>query len=462
APRLARMDQANSKSNANGNANAGSAAERPTSGWNGPTAIMAILAAAFLFRVFAQLIQSLWPTPALPSFEAWQGSGLPYPVLLASQAAIVAAMGWAIGRRLTGRAVFAPGLHRAVFWLAIVYFVSMAARLLGGLIWLSDVIWFSRPLPAVYHMVLALFLVASVLWDDRLATGPRTGIARWIFRAASYPSAMAIGFTVFAAAAGAGISAATAAVLAVTAGATLVVLHELIHPYRAWWRPSARELVNDLAYLVLVQMLLPRVLGFGVVMAAAALAAEPGQLLLLWPHHWPASAQAVLMLLTAEFMRYWLHRAAHNYRPLWRLHAVHHAPTRLYAINVARFHPLEKSLQYVFDALPFLLLGVSPEVMSAYFVFYAINGFYQHSNCDIRLGPLNYVISGPELHRWHHSMDIGESNRNYGNNLIVWDILFGTFFWPRDREVGRLGLEHHPIHWNRLRDPIDRIKMLAP
>ena len=124
---------------------------------------------------------------------------------------------------------------------------------------------------------------------------------------------------------------------------------------------------------------------------------------------------------------------------MWRLHAVHHSPQLLYWFNVGRFHPIEKAVQYAFDTLPFALLGVSHEVLAAYFVFYALNGFYQHSNCRVRLGPLNYVVSGPELHRWHHSKLVHESNNNFGNNLIVWDVVFGTRFLPKDREVGELG-----------------------
>ena len=73
-------------------------------------------------------------------------------------------------------------------------------------------------------------------------------------------------------------------------------------------------------------------------------------------------------------------------------------------------------------------------------MFYAVNGFYQHSNCDVRLGPLNQLVSGPELHRWHHSMIPSESDSNFGNNLIVWDTLFGTHYLPVGREVGPLGL----------------------
>ena len=119
---------------------------------------------------------------------------------------------------------------------------------------------------------------------------------------------------------------------------------------------------------------------------------------------------------------------------------MHHSVSKLYWVNVGRFHPLDKSLQFVCDALPFMLLGLSQEVLTLYFVVYSIKGFFQHSNVDVKLGWFNYLISGPELHRWHHSRTVRESNTNYGNNFIIWDILFGTFYWPDDREVSDLGL----------------------
>lgn len=60
----------------------------------------------------------------------------------------------------------------------------------------------------------------------------------------------------------------------------------------------------------------------------------------------------------------------------------------------------------------------------------------------MHLGWLNYIISGPELHRWHHSIKISESDHNYGNNLIVWDVLFRTRYLPKNREVDVLGLKN--------------------
>ena len=127
------------------------------------------------------------------------------------------------------------------------------------------------------------------------------------------------------------------------------------------------------------------------------------------------------MLVYAELLRYWLHRFTHTWALLWPLHAVQHSPEKLYWLNVGRFHPLEKALQLVLDALPFMLLGVGEQVISLYFVFYAINGFCQHSNIRLRHGALNYLISTTELHRWHDSRisDIGLSDRDYPKSFAA-------------------------------------------
>ena len=148
------------------------------------------------------------------------------------------------------------------------------------------------------------------------------------------------------------------------------------------------------------------------------------------------------MILGADFLRYWLHRASHRFNILWRFHAVHHAPDHLYIFNVARFHPLEKALQFAVEVLPFILMGVTQEVTATCFVFYALNGFYQHSNTMLHLGILNWVVAGPELHRWHHAREPKISNHNFGNNLIIWDSCFGTRLLPRLEEVGGLGLRN--------------------
>jgi len=230
-------------------------------------------------------------------------------------------------------------------------------------------------------------------------------------------------------------------IAAIIGGVGLITLLEHVLPYRKAWVPNRAEVQSDVTFMLLIQALLPKLLSIMTAMWLLEYVRNAGWALSeWWPHSYPVWVQMLLMMFVADLPRYWLHRAAHEWTPLWRFHAVHHSVQKLNWINVGRFHPVDKSLQFVCDALPFILLGVSREVLALYFVVYSIKGFFQHSNVDVKLGWLNYIISGPELHRWHHSRTIKESNTNYGNNIILWDILFGTFFLPRHVSVGDLGL----------------------
>jgi sterol desaturase/sphingolipid hydroxylase (fatty acid hydroxylase superfamily) len=50
-----------------------------------------------------------------------------------------------------------------------------------------------------------------------------------------------------------------------------------------------------------------------------------------------------------------------------------------------------------------------------------------------------------EVHRFHHSKLLAEGNNNYGNNIILWDLVFGTFLWPKDRQASvEVGLADMP------------------
>ena len=64
------------------------------------------------------------------------------------------------------------------------------------------------------------------------------------------------------------------------------------------------------------------------------------------------------------------------------------------------------------------------------------------------MGPLSWIYSIGDVHRWHHSRDRAEADSNYGNVYIFWDAVFGTRYLPADREaptaVGIAGLDAFP------------------
>lgn len=256
-----------------------------------------------------------------------------------------------------------------------------------------------------------------------------------------YPAAMVGAYGLFALLRAAGATLVVSTYVPILLTAALVTGLERLFPYRRDWQPPAGEVATDLAFMVVVQLAWPPLVSLLFMLALV----EPAAALELpvqawWPHTWPLWAQALTMVLAVDFLRYWLHRFSHENDTLWRLHSVHHSVEQLYWLNTGRFHPIEKALQMSLDSVPFLLMGVAPEVLSLYYLSYATNGFFQHCNIDVRYGVLNYIVGSAETHRWHHSREPRESNANYGNTVIVWDLLFGTWFLPTDRQIADLGL----------------------
>lgn len=221
-------------------------------------------------------------------------------------------------------------------------------------------------------------------------------------------------------------------------GATILLL-EYCFPERLDWRPNWLDIKADIAFMLVVQIVVPRLLLLFTLLLVSDWTHRHAALA-IWPHELPLAAQVLLMVLLVDLVRYWLHRACHRFNLLWRLHEVHHSPDILYLLNVGRFHPLEKLLHFCLDSVPFLLLGVTPEVLAGYFLLYSVNGFFQHSNLQLRYGWLNYVVGSAETHRWHHAKDPKTASCNFGNTTIVWDLLFGTWFLPKDQHLGDIGI----------------------
>lgn len=241
----------------------------------------------------------------------------------------------------------------------------------------------------------------------------------------------------------------------VLAGVAIVTV-EFVTPERADWKPHASDVRTDALYMVVVQIVTPRLLTMLAVVSIARAVHDPSSG--PWPHQWPVAAQTLLMVLAVDFMRYWLHRACHTFSPLWRLHEVHHSPDILYTLNTARFHPVEKLLHFCLDSLPFLLLGVAPQVIAAYFLLYAVNGFFQHSNARIRYGFLNYLVASAETHRWHHARDPKTASCNFSNTTIIWDLLFRTWYLPRNStlDVGIMDRSYPRKFWPQMIVPFRR------
>ncbi len=136
---------------------------------------------------------------------------------------------------------------------------------------------------------------------------------------------------------------------------------------------------------------------------------------------------------------YWVHRWSHEVPLLWRFHAIHHSTEQLDWISGFRNHPFDGAL----IAPPFFFLlaaGFSAEFTGALAFVQIATGLFLHANVRWRLRPLHKVIITPEFHHWHHTNEAQAINTNYSVFLPVWDLMFGTYFMPKDRRPSVYGV----------------------
>lgn len=150
----------------------------------------------------------------------------------------------------------------------------------------------------------------------------------------------------------------------------------------------------------------------------------------------PFVAQVVLVILAADLVQYWAHRAYHEVPFLWRFHSVHHSAKSMDWLAGSRQHILELILTRILVLAPIFLLGFPQRVIDLYVVIVGFQAVFNHANVSVRLGPLRYVIVTPNFHHWHHSRDTEAIDRNYAAHFAFLDYLFGTAVtadrkWPR-------------------------------
>jgi len=156
-------------------------------------------------------------------------------------------------------------------------------------------------------------------------------------------------------------------------------------------------------------------------------------------HALPIWLLLLLLVVAGDALYYWAHRLSHQIPWLWRLHAVHHSPTEMDWLVNTRAHPLDLVFSHVGASIPLLILGLTlppradlGALLFGMTLFNTYWAFFIHSNCRLRLGLLEQLITTPAFHHWHHTNDSAEvRNKNYAA-LFPWlDRIFGSHYLPK-------------------------------
>lgn len=145
-------------------------------------------------------------------------------------------------------------------------------------------------------------------------------------------------------------------------------------------------------------------------------------------------------IFLGDFIFYWYHRAQHAWGWFWPIHELHHSDAELNASTSMRTYWLERPLQTLAIAIPVdRLVGGDPTAILV--LPFLLTGwlFFTHANIRLHLGRLTPVITGPQLHRIHHSILPEHRDKNFAQFFPILDIVFGTYYRPAGDEYPPTG-----------------------
>jgi sterol desaturase/sphingolipid hydroxylase (fatty acid hydroxylase superfamily) len=219
------------------------------------------------------------------------------------------------------------------------------------------------------------------------------------------------------------------------ASLAFVQLMELVFERHEGWRINGRELATDIFYVAF---------GYGVIgFASDALINSPLRevkeawgIATPWLADSPFIVQVLVVMFAFEFGQYWMHRAMHNWTPLWLTHAPHHHITQLNAMKGFIGNPIELFLISIGVTA---LLDVDLNALFAAITGGGVIATYAHAN--VRADPpiwYGYFFTTIRNHSLHHTALSYEDTRcNYGNSVIFWDRVFGTYRDGESEVVGQ-------------------------
>ena len=212
-----------------------------------------------------------------------------------------------------------------------------------------------------------------------------------------------------------------------------ILILERIIPLKQQWRSKKSELLTDLKHFIFSAAIFDA-LGKMIALSLVLYLQEHFFKLSYFWNVFPFFITYIIANLIGEFLPYLYHRLSHKGNPnsyisllLWKIHSIHHLPTRLNWFKTNWIHPINMLLNTFLKMMPLLILGFNKDIIFLVGVTHVVIAHLSHANIRTTHSFLDYVIVTPKIHHFHHSIKVEEA-KNFSNILPFWDLLFGTYY----------------------------------
>ena len=244
----------------------------------------------------------------------------------------------------------------------------------------------------------------------------------------------------------------------------LFVPLERFFPARAEQTVFRAEWQEDMFYYLISSMLV-QVLGFITLAPSNFVNAQiPLDDIRIHIVNLPFWVQVFIIMVATDFVQYWVHRAFHSYRFLWKFHSIHHSTKKMDWLAGARMHFMEIAVLRSLTAVPMFTLGFQPEAIQAYLLVVYFYSSFIHANIGWKLGFLERFFVTPRFHHWHHGSDRAAIDINYASHFPIFDWLFGTHHLPEEEWPDKYGVVGDSVpqgYWKQFIYPFKRPKKRA-
>lgn len=152
-----------------------------------------------------------------------------------------------------------------------------------------------------------------------------------------------------------------------------------------------------------------------------------------------------ILLILIDFLFYWFHRVGHTVNVFWAAHMPHHSSEEMNLGVGLRASVTQRLFSFSFF-FPLPIMGFEPDAIYSMVALHLLMSYWHHTRVIGRLGWFEKWFNTPSHHRVHHGVNPQYLDKNFGEFLIIWDKMFGTF--EPEREEVCYGVTHPPRTWD--------------